>query len=71
MSHKKDFREMLTPRQVSQRYGLAVKTLANLRYEKRGPCFFKLGNKKVLYAPSDIENWLKANATRVETEKFL
>ncbi len=47
-----------TPFDMSRLFGVPVGTLANLRYQKRGPKFFKVG-KSVLYFTEDFENWLR------------
>ena len=49
-----------TPRQISRIYGIPVGTLANLRYQKRGPKYYRV-SRKVLYALSDVENWIMRN----------
>jgi len=36
-------------------------SLANMRSQKRGPRFYKVGNRKVVYKPEDIEAYLFAN----------
>jgi len=53
----------LSPEDVLMIYpGLAGSTasLANMRCQKRGPKFFKLG-RKVVYRPEDIEAFLFKN----------
>ena len=45
----------LTPYQSSQAYGISEGTLANMRYRKVGPRFFKVG-RKVLYFVTDLED---------------
>ncbi len=49
-----------TPKEMSQIYGIPLGTLANLRYQKRGPKYFRRG-RGVLYFFSDFESWLKSN----------
>ena len=48
-----------TPYDMSRLYGVSVGTLANLRYQKRGPNFYKVG-KSVFYFVVDFESWLKS-----------
>lgn len=49
----------LTTKQVADRYGLSMGTLANWRYLKKGPKFFKIGNgTMVLYKTADVEEFL-------------
>jgi len=50
--------KMLSPKEVSEIYGLNVGTLANMRYRKVGPKYYKV-KRKVLYDKQDIEAYLK------------
>jgi hypothetical protein len=53
---------VLSPIEVHKLYGLAVGTLANLRWAKRGPKYFKKpGGRGVFYLASDVETWLFSN----------
>ena len=54
-SHKK---KAGTPFEMSRLYGIPAGTLANLRYQKKGPKFYKIG-KSVLYFTEDFEDWLR------------
>lgn len=49
-----------TPQEICEIYGLDVGTLANLRTQRRGPKFFKVG-RRVFYFLSDVEAWLRRN----------
>jgi hypothetical protein len=49
-----------TPFEMSRIYGVPAGTLANWRYLKTGPKFFKIG-KSVLYFTEDFEDWLRRN----------
>jgi hypothetical protein len=53
-------RKALTPQDCREIYGLNPGTLANMRFFKIGPKYYKLG-RKILYRPQDIEEWLNAN----------
>ncbi len=57
-------RAALTAADVSGLYGIAPGSLANLRCQKRGPKFFKIG-RKVLYRPEDCDAFFFS--TPVET----
>jgi len=48
----------VTPRQAEDLFGLNRGSLANLRYQKRGPRYIKKG-KKVFYFITDLTRWLK------------
>lgn len=50
----------MTTEQVAKAYGLKKGTLANLRWAKRGPKYYRNG-RKILYKISDVEAWLFAN----------
>lgn len=49
-----------TAKQISEIYGIPVGTLANLRYQKRGPKYYRV-SRKVFYVLSDVENWIMRN----------
>lgn len=49
----------LTPEGVSEVYQIPKGTLANLRSQKRGPRYYKVG-RRVIYFIEDVERWLKA-----------
>jgi hypothetical protein len=49
-----------TPKEMSRIYGIPLGTLANLRYQKRGPRYFRRG-RSILYFSSDFEAWLKSD----------
>jgi predicted DNA-binding transcriptional regulator AlpA len=57
-----------TPPVVSTKFaarlvGLSESTLAKLRLNGNGPVYCKLG-RRVVYRPSDLEQWLQSRATR-------
>jgi hypothetical protein len=57
MSENKMQQVSVTPEQAAKMYGLGAGTLANMRSQKKGPRFYKVG-KKVLYRIEDLERWL-------------
>ena len=59
MQEKKVEKEFLTPREVSRIFGIAEQTLANLRWLRLGPPYFKPSRRKVLYRRSDVEKWIE------------
>jgi len=59
-------RRYLNPKQVEEMFGLNRRTLANLRWLKKGPAYIKLG-KQVLYPVQEIEKWIKENGTLIKT----
>ena len=52
--------KILTTKQFSKEYGLPEGSLANMRWRKIGPRYYKL-NKKIIYRRADIEAWLFSN----------
>lgn len=54
---KTEIRKAVTPKEASEIYPLSVGTLANDRYHKRGPKYFRCG-RKILYRVDDLESWL-------------
>lgn len=48
----------LRPAEVEEVYGIPEGSLANLRYRKVGPRFFKAGLRRVVYKVADIEEWI-------------
>lgn len=59
--------ELLTPRQVHERYGFTPQTLANWRWMGIGPDFIKTTPGRagrIKYRVSTIEKWLDAQTVR-------
>jgi hypothetical protein len=50
----------LTPKEIQETYGLNIGTLGNMRFQKIGPKYYKLG-RKIIYRVEDIENWISQN----------
>ena len=51
--------KLLTEQQVETLTGLSKRWLQKLRCQGAGPKYLKIGQKKILYRCSDIENFLK------------
>lgn len=49
-----------TPHEVAQTYGIPEGTLANMRWKKVGPKFYRRG-RVVVYFWEDVEAWLRQN----------
>ena len=58
---KRIVRKAITPRQAAQAYGISEGTLANMRHQKTGPKYYKIGKRKVIYFIEDFESWLRKN----------
>ncbi|TFD47619.1 MULTISPECIES: AlpA family transcriptional regulator [unclassified Cryobacterium] len=54
--------EFVLPIVAAELTGLTVGGLAQLRYNGRGPRFYKPTPKKVLYKRSEIIAWIEASA---------
>ena len=49
----------MTPAEVDAMFGIPVGSLANLRWSKRGPRYFKRpGGRGVFYLLADVESWI-------------
>jgi excisionase family DNA binding protein len=49
---------LLWPEQVAEMLGVPIGTLANWRYQGRGPAFVKVG-RHVRYRRSDVAGWIE------------
>jgi len=54
----------LSPKEVYERYGVSVSTLAKWRMDNKHLRYSKVG-KYIKYNVSDIEAWLKENSVEV------
>ncbi len=54
---------LLTPDQVSHYLGVPLGTLANWRYQGRGPAFVRLG-RHVRYRATDVAKWISSQLVR-------
>jgi hypothetical protein len=57
MVHERE-QKAATPDIIAAMYGIPMGTLANLRWLKRGPKYFKRG-RRIFYFIADFEKWLK------------
>lgn len=51
-------KKMLSRKEVSQAYGLAQGTLANLLSQRKGPKAYRVG-RRIFYAVEDLEEFFK------------
>ena len=58
MQGEKDF---MSPLAVEEEFNLPRGTQANWRSQKRGPRYYKISNKKILYRRADIIDFLTSN----------
>lgn len=54
--------DFILPTEVSELTGLSLGALAQLRYTRRGPRFYKPTAKVVLYKRSEVIAWIEASA---------
>ena len=54
-------RKMLSPAAVEALYGIPRGSLANLRWSRRGPPFYKVGLRRVLYRAEDVVAWVESH----------
>ena len=54
---------MLTPKMVEERFQIPVGTLANMRWQGRGPEYVKMG-RKVLYRFDDLQEYFAQRRVR-------
>ena len=52
---------MLSPVEVEQVFGIPRGSLANMRWAKRGPRYFKVGIRRVLYRLVDVKEWVESS----------
>ena len=57
-------RMYLTPKQVEEFFGLSKKWLANMRWQKRGIPYRKVGGK-ILYKREDVEEFIERHVILV------
>lgn len=55
--------KVISTKTAARYVGLSASTLAKLRLSGNGPIYCKLG-RRVVYRPTDLENWLQSRATR-------
>ena len=54
-------RKMLSPAEVEVVYGISRGSLANLRWARKGPRYFKVGSRRIRYRMEDIRAWAESN----------
>ncbi len=59
--------DLLHPRQVAERYGIVLGTLANWRRRGDGPSFVRINRKRVMYRLADVIRWEQARAKETTT----
>jgi hypothetical protein len=54
--------EFIQPAEVGEITGLSIAALAQLRYQGRGPRFYKPTPRTVLYKRREVIDWVEASA---------
>jgi len=49
-----------TTHEISERFGIPQGSLQNLRWQRRGPRYYKVG-RKVLYREADVQAWIESS----------
>jgi hypothetical protein len=49
-----------TTKETAERKGIPEPSLISMRFRKTGPPYLRLGNKKIMYRPEDVEAWLQS-----------
>ena len=52
-----------TPCEIEQMFGIPRGSLANMRWAKKGPRYFKVGSRRVLYRLEDVKKWIESSPT--------
>lgn len=60
---KPELAPKLSAADAAKRIGITIAQLQKLRLTGDGPPFFKIGQRKVLYATTDIDTWLASRRT--------
>ena len=55
---------LLSPEQASNWLNLSKSTLAKMRLRGDGPCYIRLGARRVAYRKQDLEDWVAGNSFR-------
>jgi predicted DNA-binding transcriptional regulator AlpA len=63
-------RKMLSPAEVEAIFGIPRGSLANLRWDKRGPRYFKVGARKVMYRVEDVQDWVERNPVLTQVDAW-
>jgi hypothetical protein len=58
---EKFLRITATPAEVEAIFGIPKGSLANMRWAKVGPKYFKAGSRRVLYRLADVKKWIESN----------
>jgi hypothetical protein len=66
--HKPD--EYLTEHGLYERYLIPPRTAQRWRSTGDGPCWIRLGRRRVLYRVCDVEEWLKARTYRHRADEL-
>ena len=60
--------EYITPEEVSERFKVSEKTLANWRSQEEGPTYFKFGNK-IRYSTERLKKYFKSKNPELDPEQ--
>ena len=63
--------ELLTEREVADRYKLSVPWLRRARIARRGPAFLRVGDRMVRYRINDVESYLESRIVNTGADRRL
>ena len=61
---------LMLPEELSSRIGVQVQTLARWRCERRGPTYFKIGGRRVVYPVDDVDRWLETCKRTISDDEW-
>lgn len=56
-------KNMVTAQKIADMFGISESTLSNLRSQRNGPEFYKVGGR-VFYKPDDVEDYIRSRRVR-------
>ncbi len=65
--------ELLTPEAAARYLGgeespISVETLRWWRHKRRGPKFFRIGGRRIMYRRADLDNFIERGEVKIEEE---
>ena len=54
-------RRMISPAEVERIFGVPRGSLANLRWMRKGPRYYKVGRRRVMYRLVDVKEWIESS----------
>ena len=64
-----DRTDLVSPRELSSYLYVSLQTLAKWRAEGKGPPFYKLGDRRIVYSLSGVVTWLQTAGQTLLSEQ--